>query len=190
VALRDLDELDGFLDHLVGEVRQPGFAALLHRLLGDPGLRAALRRTPCTRNGHHAYLGGLLEHTVAVATLAVDACALHPRLDQDLLLTAALVHDIGRTREFTLGAEIGLTDAGRLLGHVELSLRMLEGAARATGLDEPRHLAVAHCVLTHHGAEAAPGRRFGSAEAVALHRLNALDAAVKGALERGLEPPG
>jgi 3'-5' exoribonuclease len=186
VALRDLDELDGFLDHLLGEVRHPGFAALLEELVGADAMRAALRGTPCTRAGHHAYLGGLLEHTVAVGTLAVEACALHPRLDQDLLLTAALVHDLGRTREFTLGAEIGLTDEGRLLGHVELSLRLLGQAAAASGLDDARHLAVAHCVLTHHGADAAPGRRFGSAEAVALHRLNAVDAGVKAALTPGM----
>ena len=186
VALRDLDELDGFLDHLLGEVRHAGFAALLRHLVGADAMRAALRGTPCTRSGHHAYLGGLLEHTVAVGTLAVEACALHPRLDQDLLLTAALVHDLGRTREFTLGAEIGLTDEGRLLGHVELSLRLLGDAAAASGLDDARHLAVAHCVLTHHGPEAAPGRRFGSAEAVALHRVNALDAGVKTALTPGL----
>jgi 3'-5' exoribonuclease len=186
VAMRDLDELDGFLDHLLGEVRHPGFAALLGELVGADAMRAALRGMPCTRSGHHAYLGGLLEHTVAVGTLAVEACALHPRLDQDLLLTAALVHDLGRTREFTLGAEIGLTDEGRLLGHVELSLRLLGQAAAASGLDDARHLAVAHCVLTHHGPDAAPGRRFGSAEAVALHRLNALDGGVKAALTPGL----
>jgi 3'-5' exoribonuclease len=186
VAYRDLDELDGFLEHLAGEVRERSFAALLERLLDDPALRAALRRTPCTRAGHHAYLGGLLEHTVAVGTLAVEACALHPRLDQDLLLTAALVHDLGRTREFALGAEIGLTEEGRLLGHVELGLRLLADAARTTGLDDARHLALAHCVLTHHGLQDAPGRRFGSVEAVALHRINALDAGVKGALEHGL----
>src|SRR3954469_23174794 len=89
VAFRDLDELDGFLEHLAGEVRDPPFAALLGDLLGDRGLRSALRRTPCTRAGHHAYLGGLLEHTVAVSTLALETCALHPRLDQNLLLTAA-----------------------------------------------------------------------------------------------------
>jgi 3'-5' exoribonuclease len=187
VAFRDLDELDGFLEALAGEVRQPAFRALLEDVLGDAELRAALRRTPCTRNGHHAYLGGLLEHTVAVATLAVELCAQHQRLDQDLLLTAAIVHDIGKVSEFSLGAEIGLTDEGRLLGHVELGLRMLAARAARTGLDEPRHLAVAHCVLTHHGPDAAPGRRFGSIEAVALARLNALDAAVKGALEHGLE---
>ncbi len=186
VAYRDLDELDGFLEHLAGEVRDNGFAALLAGLLGDAELRAAWRRAPCTRAGHHAYLGGLLEHTVAVATLALEACTLHPRLDQALLLTGAIVHDLGRTREFTYGAEIGLTDEGRLLGHVELGLGMLGERGRAAGLDDARRLALAHCVLCHHGADRAPGRRFGSAEALALYRLNAVDASVKGALEHGL----
>src|SRR3954452_6212097 len=188
VAYRDLDELDGFLEHLAGEVRHPGFRALVESTLADTDLRRALRRSPCTRAGHHAYIGGLLEHTVAVATLAVEACALYPRLDQDLLLTAAIVHDLGRTREFALGAEIGLTDEGRLLGHVEIGLRMLEERARAAALDDGRRLAIAHCVLTHHGADAAPQRRFASAEALALHRLNALDAGIKGALEHGPGP--
>jgi 3'-5' exoribonuclease len=188
VAYRDLDELDGFLEHLAGEIRDAPFKRLVDGVLDDGELRAALRRSPCTRAAHHAYLGGLLEHTVAVATLAVDTCALHPRLDQDLLLTAAVVHDLGRTREFTLGAEIGLTDEGRLLGHVEIGLRMLEERSGPAGLDDARRLALAHCVLTHHGADAAPQRRFGSAEALALHRLNALDAGIKGAFERGLAP--
>ncbi|HEY3019795.1 MAG TPA: HDIG domain-containing protein, partial [Solirubrobacteraceae bacterium] len=162
VAYRDLDELDGFLEHLAGEVTDRGFAALLARLLGDEQLRAAWRRAPCTRGAHHAYLGGLLEHTVAVTTLAVEACTLHARLEHDLLVTAALVHDLGKTREFTYGAELGLSEEGRLLGHVSLGLRLLEDAARAVGLDETRAVALAHCVLTHHGADAAPGRRFGS----------------------------
>jgi 3'-5' exoribonuclease len=179
VAYRDLDELDGFLEHLAGEVRDAPFAALLADLLKDAALRAALRRSPCTRAGHHAYLGGLLEHTVAVATLALETCALHPRLEQDLLITAALVHDIGKTREFTLGAEIGLTDEGRLLGHVELGLRILD--ERAAPLDEPRRLALAHCILSHHG-----DRKPQTPEALALYRLNAVDAAVKQALEHGV----
>ena len=189
VAYRDLDELDGFLEHLAREVHDAGLGALLRSLLDDAALRAQWRRAPCSRNGHHAYLGGLLEHTVAVATLALEACQLHPRLDCDLLLTAAIVHDIGKTQEFTYGAEIGLTDAGRLLGHVELGLALLrERAAGIGALGAERRLALAHCVLCHHGPEAAPGRRFGSAEALALHRLNALDASVKGALEHGLRP--
>jgi 3'-5' exoribonuclease len=186
VAHRDLDELDGFLEHLAREVTDAPFRRLLDGLLADGDVRTDLRRSPCTRNAHHAYLGGLLEHTVAVATLAVESCVLHPRLEHDLLLTAAIVHDLGRTREFALGAEIGLTDEGLLLGHVEIGLRMLDARAQAARLDDARRLALAHCVLTHHGAEAAPQRRFGSAEALALHRLNALDAGIKGALEHGL----
>jgi 3'-5' exoribonuclease len=183
-AYRDLEELDGFLEHLAREVHDPGYRGLLETLLGDEALRAAWRRAPCTRGTHHAYLGGLLEHTVAVATLAVEAAILHPKLNSDLLVTAALVHDLGKTEEFTYGADFGLTDEGRLLGHVALGQRLLD--ARAGALDAGRGVALAHCVLTHHGPDAAPGRRFGSPEAIALFRLNALDASVKGALERGL----
>src|SRR5215213_521945 len=185
VAYRDLDELDGFLEHLAREVHDPEYRGLLERLLADDELRAAWRRAPCTRNGHHAYLGGLLEHTVAVATLAVEAAALHPRLNSDLLLCAALVHDLGKTREFAYGAEIALSEEGRLLGHLVLGQQMLD--VRAGSMSAEKRLAVAHCVLCHHGPDAAPGRRFGSAEALALYRLNALDASVKGALEHGLD---
>jgi len=183
-AYRDLDELDGFLEHLSGEVYDRGYRTLLSALLADDALRAAWRRAPCTRSSHHAYLGGLLEHTVAVAALAHEVCQLHPRLNSDLLLTAAITHDLGRTREFTYGAEIGMTEEGRLLGHVAIGHRIL--TERAASLDEPRTLSLLHCVLCHHGPASAPGGRFGSAEALALYRLNALDASVKGALEHGL----
>jgi 3'-5' exoribonuclease len=182
VSRRDLDELDGFLEHLAGEVYDRPYRMLLGQLLAEQPLRSALRRAPCTRAGHHAYLGGLLEHTVAVATLALELCQVHPRLHSDLLLTAALVHDLGHTREFTYGAEIGITDEGRLLGHLMIGERML--SERCGNLDSERRLALLHCVLSHHGPASLPGGRFGSAEALALYRLNALDASVKGALER------
>jgi 3'-5' exoribonuclease len=184
VAYRDLDELDGFLEHLAGEVHDRGYSALLSALLGDTVLREQWRRAPCTRGAHHAYLGGLLEHTVAVATLAYECCQLHPRLNSDLLLTAAITHDLGRTREFTYGAEIGITDEGRLLGHLVIGERLL--SERGGHLDDARRLALLHCVLSHHGAN---GGRFALPEALALYRLNALDASVKDAFEHGLPPP-
>jgi 3'-5' exoribonuclease len=160
-AYRDLDELDGFLEHLAGEVYDRGYSELLRRLLDDDALRAQWRRAPCSRVGHHAYLGGLLEHTVAVATLAHETCQLHAGLNSDLLICAALVHDIGRTREFTYGAEIGLTEEGRLLGHLVIGERLI--SERADGvLDESRRLALLHCVLCHHGPASAPGGRFAS----------------------------
>jgi 3'-5' exoribonuclease len=185
VAYRDLDELDGFLEHLAREVYAPGYRRLLDAMLADGALRAAWRLAPCTRAAHHAYLGGLLEHTVAVATLAQEIALQHPRLDRDLLIAAALVHDIGKTREFTYGASIELSDEGRMLGHVQIGLSLIAGYA-ATTLDPAASNALAHCVLCHHGPDAAPSGRFQSAEALALCRLNALDASVKGALEHGL----
>jgi 3'-5' exoribonuclease len=182
VTYRDLDELDGFLEHLAGEVHDRGYAALLSSLLEDASLRREWRRAPCTRGGHHAYLGGLLEHTVAVATLAYECCQLHPRLNSDLLLTAAITHDLGRTREFSYGAEVGLTDEGRMLGHLVIGERLI--SERASGLlDDRRRLALLHCVLSHHGAT---GGHFALPEAIALYRLNALDASVKDALEHGV----
>lgn len=187
-AYRDLDELDGFLEHLAGEVHHRGLAGLLERMLADSELRAAWRRAPCTRGGHHAYLGGLLEHTVAVTQLAFETCQLHPRLNSDLLLCAAIVHDIGRTREFTYGAELGLSQEGRLLGHLVIGQRMV--SEYAGGLDQELALGLSHCLLAHHGPASAPGGRFASAEALALFRLNALDATVKDALEHGLARPG
>jgi 3'-5' exoribonuclease len=187
VAYRDLEELDGFFEHLAREVHDRDYARLLESFVSDVSFREQFRRAPCSRAGHHAYLGGLLEHTVGVATLAHELCLIHPGLNPDLLLTAALLHDVGKIREFDLAAEIALSDEGRLVGHVVIGERMIgERIASLGGFADGKALALSHCVLAHHGAEGLPGRRFGSVEAVALQRLNAVDAAVKGALEHGL----
>jgi len=185
-AYRDLDELDGFWDHLAGEVYDADLARLVQAFAGDEDFRAEFRRAPCTRGGHHAYLGGLLEHTVAVATLANEACTLHPRLNSDVMIASALLHDVGKVREFEYGADIALSEEGRLLGHLAIGQRMISDKAVLSHVPEEKVLSLLHCVLGHHGADGLPGRRFGSAEALALFRLNALDATVKGALEHGL----
>jgi 3'-5' exoribonuclease len=200
VAYRDLDELEGFLEHLSREVYDPALKALLERLLADERLRAEIRRAPCSipspgagagraSSAHHAYLGGLLEHTVAVASMALELCTLHPRLDRDLLLCAAIVHDLGKTREFTYGAAIERSRAGTMLGHVELGLRVI-AEHLPQSLGDERRLALEHCVILHHGPEAASGRRFASPEALALYRLNSLDAHLKGAFEHGVSASG
>jgi 3'-5' exoribonuclease len=184
-AYRDREELEGFLEHLAREVHDPELRGVVEAVLFRGPLAEEFRRGPCTRGGHHAYLGGLIEHTVAVGTLALELCQLHPRLDSDLLIAACLLHDVGKTREFTYGAEFGLTEEGRLLGHLALGAQIVGEAAR--GLSEERRAALLHCILAHHGTGGVTsGRNFGSPEAAALHRLNALDAQVKGALEHGL----
>ena len=99
--------------------------------------------------------------------MALELCTLHPRLDRDLLLSAAIVHDLGKTREFTYGAEIARSEEGRLLGHIELGLRLIAPYV-PPALEDERRLALEHCVILHHGADAATGQRFASPEALAL----------------------
>jgi 3'-5' exoribonuclease len=187
-AYRDAEELDGFLEHLTREVHDPALREVVERILYTEPVAADFRRAPCTRAGHHAYVGGLVEHTVAVGTLVGEVCQLHPRLDSDLLMAAALLHDVGKAREFTYGAEFGITEEGRLIGHLALGAEIVGSAAGA--LPPDRRAGLLHCVLSHHGAEGgrrgAGGRGFATPEALALYRLNALDAGVKGALEQGL----
>jgi 3'-5' exoribonuclease len=167
---RDADELDGFLDFLAGEIAHAGLAAAVSAVLGDDGIRAGFRSLPAAgADGHHGYAGGLLEHTVGVATLCRETAQLHPRLRSDLLLAAALLHDVGRTVELGRGPAFRQTEEGRLLGHVHLGLRLIE--ERASGLDAGVRAELLHAVATHHDRQAAR-----TAEATVLYHANQLDA--------------
>ncbi|HTU15568.1 MAG TPA: OB-fold nucleic acid binding domain-containing protein [Solirubrobacterales bacterium] len=183
-AYRDRDELEGFLEHLTREIHNAGLRSVVERLIFEGPAAEEFRRAPCTRAGHHAYVGGLIEHTVAVGTLVTETCVLHPKLNSDLLMTAALIHDIGKTEEFTYGAEIGLSERGRALGHLHLGAEMIGDASAS--LERGERDALMAVVMCHHGTDALRLRHFPSAEAIALYRLNALDAQVKTALEHGI----
>ena len=164
-ARRDTEELQGFLDFLAGEITHEGLAATVRAVLADRDLAAY----PATPDDHHSYAGGLLEHTVGVATLCRETSQLHPRLRADLLLAAALVHDVGRTIELGRGPAFAATDEGRLLGHVHLGLRLIE--ERAQGLSAGQLAELLHCVAVHHDARGAR-----TAEAGVLYHANQLDA--------------
>jgi 3'-5' exoribonuclease len=183
-AYRSREELEGFLEHLTGEVYEPGLQAVVKSLLFEGETAAEFRNAPCTRAGHHAYIGGLMEHTVAVGTLVGETCQLHPKLNSDLLMAAALIHDIGKTGEFTYGAEIGLSERGKALGHLQIGAELINRAA--SDLDPSLRDDLLSVVMCHHGTDPLRLRSFPSAEAIALYRLNALDAQVKTALEHGL----
>jgi len=166
---RDADELDGFLEFLAGEISHPGLKAAVARFVQDDELRGRLRALPATTEGHHSYAGGLLEHTVGVATICRELTQLHPRLRADLLLAGALLHDVGRTVELTRGPVFRPTDEGRLLGHVHLGLRLIEEGAGPLEADVRAELL--HVVACHHDARAAR-----TAEAAVLYHANQLDA--------------
>jgi 3'-5' exoribonuclease len=165
---RDASELDGFLEFLAAEVAHPGLRATVARFVEDEVLRKALRALPAAET-HHSYAGGLLEHTVGVATLCREASQLHPRLRADLALAAALLHDVGRTLELGRGPAFRPTEEGRLLGHVHLGLRLIE--QRAAALETEVRAELLHAVAVHHEARAAR-----TAEAAVLYHANQLDA--------------
>jgi 3'-5' exoribonuclease len=167
--LRDPDELDGFLEFLASEIAHPGLAATVGRFVADEPIRRRLRELPAAPGGHHGYAGGLLEHTVGVATICRETAQLHPRLRGDLLLAAALLHDVGRTTELGRGPAFRPTEEGRLLGHVHLGLRLIE--QRADALDQAARRELLHAVAAHHDAR---GTR--TAEAAVLVYANQLDA--------------
>ena len=162
---RDPEELAGFLDFLVSEIAHPGLAGTVRNVLGDRELGAY----PATPDDHHSYAGGLLEHTVGVATLCRETSQLHPRLRGDLVLAAALVHDVGRTLELGRGPAFAVTEEGRLLGHVHLGVRLIELSVE--GLTAAQLAELVHCVAVHHDARGAR-----TAEAAALYHANQLDA--------------
>jgi 3'-5' exoribonuclease len=175
---RDPDELDGFLDFLAAELSHPGLKATAAAVL-DAETRKRLRTLPATPDGHHLYAGGLLEHTVGVATICRELCQLHPRLRADLILAAALLHDVGRTLELRAGPTFQPTAEGRLLGHVHLGLRLIE--ARAAPLEAEVRAELLHAVASHHDS-----RMARTAEAACLYHANQLDAV---AATRPVETP-
>jgi 3'-5' exoribonuclease len=165
---RDADELEGFLEFLAAEVAHPGLRATVLRFFDDKAIRSGLRRLPAAET-HHSYAGGLLEHTVGVATICRETAQLHQRLRADLLLAAALLHDVGRTAELGAGPVFRQTEEGRLLGHVHLGLRLVE--ARAAALETDVRAELLHAIAVHHDARAAR-----TAEAAVLYHANQLDA--------------
>jgi 3'-5' exoribonuclease len=166
---RDADELEGFLDFLTAEIVHAPLRATVEAVLGEGGTRRLLHLLPATPDSHHGYAGGLLEHTVGVATLARESAQLHPRLRADLLIAAALLHDVGRTAELRVGPGFRPTDEGRLLGHVHLGLRIVE--ERHAGLKPDALAELLHAIATHHDSRAAR-----TAEAAVLYHANQLDA--------------
>jgi 3'-5' exoribonuclease len=179
-ARRDTEELEGYVEFLAEELRDAALRPLMAAVLDAPRFRERFRAAPATELGHHAYAGGLLEHTVAVASLCREMAQLQPRLDRDLVLASALLHDCGCVDAFQPGPVIRPSEEGALLGHVHLGLRRIERAAEALRTPRGRLAALLGCVGSHHGPP--EGRRFPSPEAVALHAANALDARVAEAL--------
>ena len=166
---------------IADEVENPFLRELLLTLFKDKKFMAAFKAAPAAKAMHHAYVGGLLEHTLAIARLAKEVCGLYPAVDRSLLLSGVLLHDIGKVREFdTARIPADYSDEGRLVGHMVLGIGMLDERISAIK-NFPAELAarLKHLILSHHGRH-----EFGSpvlpmmVEAFVLHFLDDLDAKI------------
>lgn len=178
---RNVDELWAELSAYVAGFSDPFLKALLTSFLQDEAIAAAFRRAPAAKSLHHAWLGGLLEHVVSLLGVCDAVSARYPEMNRDLLLTGAILHDIGKLEELSWGTSFDYTLSGQLLGHITLGIAMIEKKAAAIPNFPPQlRILVEHMVLSHHGR-----LEFGSPkvpmfpEAVLLHFLDDLDAKIQ-----------
>lgn len=179
---RDPQELWGFLEYFVQEIYNPFLKKLLLTFLRDTVFKDKFSKAPGAKEWHHAYLGGLLEHTVAVTTVCQHIGQLYPEVDQDLLVTAAILHDIGKVKELEFERKIDYTDAGKFLGHLIITEEMILEKIKAIE-QFPLELALRlrHAILSHHGQlEWGSPKRPSTLEALILHHVDNLDAKISG----------
>jgi len=181
---RNPDEMMEALLEACKSVRDPGLRKLLAAFFADPHFVAEFKMCPGAKGIHHAYIGGLIEHTLNVVKICDNACDIYPQLDRDLLVAGALLHDVGKVREYSYDTSIEVTHEGGLIGHVVVGYQMVAAQAeKIPELTSEQRLRIGHLMLAHHGEH-----QFGApklpmtAEACALHYGENLDAQVNGFL--------
>lgn len=180
--------------NIASTVKTPYLKQLLFLMATDHNLMEALARYPAAKRNHHALLGGLWQHSMGIVKAAEGVAAAYPRVDRDLLVTGALLHDIGKIEEYRVRADKDYTDAGRLLGHIVLGANLLDRyIARVPGFPEVLRLKLLHMIVSHHGYyEWQSPKRPKFLEAAILHQLDMIDAQVDmfNAAASGRNDPG
>jgi 3'-5' exoribonuclease len=185
VSRRNPDRMFERLKALGQTVTSDCLQGLLESFWQDADFVQQFKKAPAAKRMHHAYIGGLLEHTLSLALLADRVAEHYSGLDRDLLITGAILHDIGKIHEFTFDTRIDYSSQGRLISHIVIGVRMVEEKIRQLSSFPPETaLLLAHLVVSHHGS-----RELGSPEppktleAVMLNYLDDIDAKINGIRE-------
>src|SRR2546421_11842635 len=162
---------------LSARVRSPHVRALLFGFLDDPALAPAFLRAPAAKGIHHAYTGGLCEHTLSEMELGWRICDHYPPLDRDLVTAGCLLHDFGKARELSPEPGFEYTDEGKLVGHLILTCQLIrEKAARIPGFPRELEWRITHLVAAHHGRhEDGSPKETAPLEAMVVHAVDELD---------------
>jgi len=176
----DQDSAREKINSVIDSLHNPHLKSLLSLILSDDDFNNALFASPAAKRNHHATIGGLLEHSLGMVSAAQQIAAVYPKIDRDLLVTGALLHDIGKVEEYSFDTDINFTDEGRLLGHIVLGARLLDKyIGQLPEFPEALKLKLLHMVVSHHGQyEWQSPKRPKFLEAAVLHHLDMIDAAV------------
>lgn len=175
------DMLAAFRKH-VDSLSDEDFKSLMMAFMEDQRFLEDFGRAPAAKAMHHVYLGGLLEHALAVADLADDVSRRYPVLNRDLLLVGALLHDIGKVTELNYRRSFEYTDAGKLLGHIVIGVEMVDAKVRSIpGFPTEKAILIKHLLLSHHGQyDFGSPKRPKTLEAVVLNFLDDMDSKING----------
>lgn len=179
VSGKDIEVMFGELLGLIDSVKNPYLHQLLAKFFVDsPAFAKAFKFHSAAKSVHHGFVGGLLEHTLSVTKMCDYYASCYPQINRDLLITAAIFHDIGKTRELSTFPENDYTDEGQLLGHIIIGTDMVGRMIRAIpGFPEKTALELKHCILAHHGElEYGSPKKPALIEALALNFADNTDA--------------
>jgi 3'-5' exoribonuclease len=177
-------ELTGAIHDAVESITSPVLKDVMQAVVADPLVTQRLPTWPAAKTRHHAWIGGLAEHTVEMLQIADRVASVYPQLDRDLLLAGVVLHDLGKLEELDLQASIVYSDAGNLEGHMVQGVRILDRALAATGCDGEIATLLRHLVLSHQGQlEYAAVTVPMLPEAIALHFIDQLSSQIRPAIE-------
>lgn len=177
---RDIEEMVKELRGYVGAINDPYLHKLLDSFLNDKEFLLLFKKAPAAKEIHHVYLGGLLEHTLEVTKLCLDCLNHFKNINRDLLITGALLHDIGKVYEFNYERFFDYSTQGRLLGHIAIGIGLIEEKIKGIkGFPEESRMLLEHLIVSHHGEN-----EYGSpvvpktVEALILYSMDNLNAKV------------
>ncbi|KAF0221530.1 MAG: CMP-binding [Geobacteraceae bacterium] len=179
---RNIQEMVAELSNLLATIGDESLRSLLKAFFDDPLFTALYRTAPAAKGMHHVYLGGLLEHSLAVAKLVDRIVPLYSGINRDLLIAGALLHDVGKVREMAYFRSFDYTDEGKLLGHITIGVEMVhEKIAAIPGFPPELAMLLKHMLLSHHGQyEFGSPKRPKTLEATILNYLDDLDSKING----------
>jgi 3'-5' exoribonuclease len=185
----DIPKMMNELRQIITTIQDPYLSKLLNAFFTDESFCKVFSTVPAAMQNHHAFLGGLLEHVLSVATLAINLSKHYPMIKRDLLITGVILHDIGKTRELSCERSFQYTDEGQLTGHLISGVLMIyEKALKIEGFPPDLLNILFHLILSHHGEyEWGSPVKPGTPEALALHHLDNLDAKIQASTKAILE---